>query len=225
MSSPRAISEPGLVQALAAVFSEQLTAWSTRLLQFVDLTVGRSRMLRLVALTALYGLLLAASFFLAYELRWDFDPPKEFIAQRVILILPIVACKLFLLNSFGQFRSVLSYFGLADFGGVAVSMAIASAIMLALWLGADASSAPPRGVILMDLVLSVSSLSTFRLALRVARTRSSAGAQRGGEAEQRVAIIGAGDLGEAVAKDLLAKRSRYAVRSSSSTTGRIGSGG
>ncbi|MFO1451553.1 MAG: nucleoside-diphosphate sugar epimerase/dehydratase [Opitutaceae bacterium] len=192
---------------MLAYSSERLTFWATRILRFLDQAIGRSRTLRVFALIIFYGILLGVSFYGSYELRWDFDPPAEFVSQRAVLLLPIVACKLLLLSSFGQFRSVLSYFGLTDFGGVLVSMAVASGIMLTLWLGVEATAAPPRGVILMDLVLSVSALSTFRLALRVARTRSIAGASRRGEEIHRVAIIGAGDLGEAVAKDLLAKKS------------------
>jgi FlaA1/EpsC-like NDP-sugar epimerase len=179
---------------------------STAILHALDDVIGSRRGVRLGALMAAYGVILAAAFAMAYELRWDFAPPLDFRAQRAELIVPITLCKLVLLGSFGQFRSVLSYFGLADFGGVAVAMGTAALIMLALWFAAQPMASPPRGVILMDFVLAVSGLSAFRLTLRVMRTRSNALRYRTSRDERRVALIGSGELGEAVAKDLLARR-------------------
>ena len=65
-------------------------------------------------------------FWVAYELRWDFSVPPEFELQFLTLLIPVVACKVLLLQSFGQFRSIMSYFGLADFVGVVLSMGIVS---------------------------------------------------------------------------------------------------
>ncbi len=58
----------------------------------------------------------------------------------------------------------------------------------------------------MDFVLSVGIISASRLSLRVARTWCSTGPARHGLPERRVAIIGAGDAGEALANDLLQRR-------------------
>src|SRR5262249_14433470 len=162
-----------------------------------------SRSARVAVILLFYAVELAAVFYLSYELRWDFATPPDEQLQRATLIIPIVLCKLLLLQSFGQFRSVFSYFGLADFGGVVVAISTVSAMMLGLWYFSNVTAAPPRGVILMDFVLSVSLISAFRLSLRVARTWSVAGVARKPHDRKRVAIIGAGDLGEALAKDLL----------------------
>ena len=58
----------------------------------------------------------------------------------------------------------------------------------------------------MDFVLSVALLSAFRLFLRVLRSWSISGQVRPGLAERRIAIVGAGDVGEALAKELLGRR-------------------
>ncbi len=177
-------------------------------LRWGDGHLGKSSMMRFASILGVYALLLAAVFWLAYEMRWDFDVPVDFQQQRLQLVAVVVLCKLWLLRSFGQFRSVLSYFGLTDFGAVTLSMTTVSAIMLGLWYGSELSAAPPRGVILMDFVLSVGFISAFRLSLRVARSLSiAAGPLVGGGAYRRVAIVGAGDAGEALAKDLLQRRS------------------
>jgi FlaA1/EpsC-like NDP-sugar epimerase len=177
-----------------------------QLLATLDRVVGRHSRIRWIAIALSYAVQLGAVFWVAYELRWDFAPPEDFRSQRWLLIAPIVVCKLFLLDSFGQFRSVLSYFGLADFRAVVLAMITVSGLMLGLWFFAETHAAPPRGVIVMDFVLSVALVCSFRLSLRLARTWSMSGRARAGGWERRVAIIGAGDVGEAVAKDLLQRQ-------------------
>jgi len=175
------------------------------LLEWIDRCIGKRRVTRSGSLLLVYALNLWLAFHLAYELRWDFAPPDEMKRQCASLILVVVLCKLVLLHSFGQFKSVLSYFGLADFAGVAGAMSAVSGLMMALWFAAVASAAPPRGVILMDFVLSICLLSAFRLSLRVVRNLSASGAVGAREEVRQVAIIGAGDVGEALAKDLLSR--------------------
>jgi len=161
--------------------------------------------LRSTALLLAYTLELSTAFWLAYEVRWDFAVPDTFLTQRLQLLAMVVICKLILLHSFGQFRSMLSYFGLADFSGVVLAMSSASVMMLSLWCVAAPGASPPRGVILMDFVLSIALLCAFRLFLRVVRARVTSGRVRPGLDERRIAIIGAGDVGEAFAKELLSR--------------------
>ena len=176
------------------------------LLAWGDRHIGRHRLVRILTILAIYAAELAAAFFISYEMRWDFATPDAFQNQRLTLLLPIIVCKLILLQSFGQFRSILTYFGLADFGAVVVSMSSVSGLMLVLWYGSAITAAPPRGVILMDFVLSVALISAFRLSLRLMRTWSVSGEIRSGTLERHVAILGAGDAGQEFAKNLLQRR-------------------
>jgi len=191
---------------VATALRERLIRIARVVLGLFDKHVGGHGTARTAAILLVYAVDLAAMFWVAYELRWDFSIPPEFVLQCLTLVVPVVACKLLLLESFGQFRSIMSYFGLADFVGVVLSMSIVSGCMLALWFGAALQASPPRGVILMDFVLSVGIISGCRLSLRVARAWLSTGTARPGIAERRVAIIGAGDSGEALANDLLQHR-------------------
>jgi FlaA1/EpsC-like NDP-sugar epimerase len=180
--------------------------WTRRLLGLLDRTVGSRSSTRILAILLVYSVELGGAFWLAYELRWDFAVPDLYRKQLLFLIVPVVLCKLVVLNAHGQFRSILSYFGLADLGGVVVAMGFQSALMLLLWYVSSISAAPPRGVILMDFMLSVAFVSAFRVSLRIARTWYISGEIRPGAIERRLAIIGAGDIGEAFAKDLLQRR-------------------
>jgi FlaA1/EpsC-like NDP-sugar epimerase len=180
--------------------------WVRRIIGVADRQIGSRSGARISVILVLYSLELAAAFYLAYNLRWDFAVPDLYQRQLLTLIVPVVLCKLVVLNAHGQFRSILSYFGLADLGGVVVAMGFQSALMLLLWYVSSLRAAPPRGVILMDFVLSVSLIAAFRVSLRVVRTWYISGVLRPGSVERRIAIIGAGDVGEALAKDLLQRR-------------------
>lgn len=155
-------------------------------------------------LAAAYAVILSASFYLAYEFRWDFDVPEGFADQRWNLIAPILICKIILLANAGQFRSVFSYFSLHDFSRIVMSVAAANGIMLALWYFSEASAAPPRGVILIDSILSVAGLCGGRLTLRMLKSHTWEPEESG--PTKRIGIIGAGDMGAALVSDLLAKR-------------------
>jgi FlaA1/EpsC-like NDP-sugar epimerase len=192
-------------EATALLRSHAIGA-TRRLLGILDWTVGSHSATRILAILLVYSVELGAAFWLAYELRWDFAIPEIYRRQLLLLIVPVVLCKLVVLNAHGQFRSILSYFGLADLGGVVVAMGFQSALMLLLWYVSSITAAPPRGVILMDFMLSVAFISAFRVSLRVARTWYISGEVRPGAVERRIAIIGAGDIGEAFAKDLLQRR-------------------
>lgn len=198
--------EQGILDVVAGAFREGVKKITRSFLEWADRHVGRRRSTRLAAVLLVYILELGTVFYVSYALRWDFATPDDFRRQMWVLIIPILLCKLLLLGSFGQFRSILSYFGLADFGAVVISIGTVSSLMLCLWYGAAVTAAPPRGVIVIDFVLSVALISAFRIFLRLARTWSISGHMRPGMVERRVAIIGAGDVGEVLAKELQQRR-------------------
>src|SRR5580658_5194476 len=160
------VSETRSIELVGSALRERLIRLMRLLLGVFDKHVGAHGPARIAAILFVYAVDLAAMFWVAYELRWDFSIPPEFAIQCLTLIFPVVACKLLLLESFGQFRSIMSYFGLADFVGVVLSMSIVSGCMLALWFEASIQASPPRGVILMDFVLSVGIIAASRLSLR-----------------------------------------------------------
>jgi len=197
---------PSLLKGIGLSLRERIMTGARHALEWSDLHIGRSQAARFFTVLLIYGVELAAVFYLSYAMRWDFDIPVIYQNQWRTLIIPILLCKLVLLRSFGQFRSILSYFGLADFGGVVLSMGTVSLMMMGLWYASEITAAPPRGVVLMDFVLSVALISGFRLGLRIMRIWSISGEMRPGLVERRVAIIGAGDVGQEFAKNLLQRR-------------------
>ena len=194
---------PPLRQLAASQVRETGMKMVRGLLHWSDRNIGRHSLTRLAVVTLIHGLMLGATFAVSYQLRWDFAVPANFSDQCLSLIFPIVLCKLILLYSFGQFRSMLSYFSVTDFGSVACAMSTVSGLMLGLWYASAVMAAPPRAVILMDFALSMGLISAFRLGLRVARVWGVSGEKRAGLMEKRVIVVGVGRDGANFARNLL----------------------
>jgi FlaA1/EpsC-like NDP-sugar epimerase len=152
--------------------------------------------------------ILTASFYLAYELRFDFALPPEFEAERMRLLSYAVAVKFLGLVLLRQTGSMLRYFSIPDLVRVTGAMTLASALLIIPRFLGQANYIFPRGVLLIDLLLSVMGLCAFRIALRVYQERLIA-AQSGKKTKlEDIVIVGAGDTGASLAKELLAKPAR-----------------
>ena len=159
---------------------------------------------------AVYATILSFSLWLSYQLRFDFfvDPGfethRDSIAVSILWIIPLKLCVLFIGR---QFSGLLAFFSTPDLIRLCSSVTIGSAlIIIPRLLNLDIVT-PPRGVILIDFVLSLFMLGGFRVACRIFRERwqvESHGGRR--RTAQRVAILGAGEVGASLAKELLNKR-------------------
>ncbi len=155
-----------------------------------------------------YVAILVASFYVAYELRFDFALPPEMQVERLRLLPYAVAVKFLGLVLLRQMGSMLRYFSIPDLIRVAVAMAASSALLITPRLLGQANYVFPRGVLLIDLLLSVVGLCAFRIALRVYQERVSR-SQSGRVAKmEEIVIVGAGDTGASLAKELLTKPAR-----------------
>lgn len=181
-----------------------------------------SRLQRTAFFCLVYGALATLSLWLAYELRFSplHSTPTEtdrtafqeyLFFQRPRALLWLVPLKVGCLWAFGQFRGVFYYFRLPD--ALRLGSALFLATLVALFIPALATEggardlwAPTRGVILMDFNLSLILFVGFRVSLRALRDRFfTAGNPTQGVVE-RIAIIGAGQVGAQLAADLLARR-------------------
>jgi FlaA1/EpsC-like NDP-sugar epimerase len=154
------------------------------------------------------------SFWLAYQIRFDFSLPaaaRTFMAIHGLWIIPF---KLAVLMIIGQFAGILSYFSVPDLRRLVLGLAIGTALPASLWVGSHllqpADSvvlySPPGGVLLADFFFSVVTISGFRLACRLTRERlSNTTRAQAGRRVTRVAIVGAGHVGAALANELSAR--------------------
>ncbi|HEV8543533.1 MAG TPA: polysaccharide biosynthesis protein, partial [Verrucomicrobiae bacterium] len=163
-------------------------------------------LLRGLLLLVAYTAVLTLSWFVAYELRFDFVPPEEFqkqMWQHWIWVLPL---KLLFLLLFGQFAGLLSYFSVPDLRRLFFAGFSGSALLVGIRYGNPSYFPAPRGVLLTDFILSFASLSVMRLTLRIVRERYLSPQARGSRRVRRVGIFGAGDVGASLARELLIKR-------------------
>src|SRR5689334_22245760 len=118
-----------------------------------------SRHLRFLALLLLYANACAVSLWLAYLLRFDFSPPAGLWANFPRIAVGLVLLKLVLLWHFGQFESLLTYFSIYDLRRISSALLLSAATALAVWFYSGVQFAPPRAVILSDLLISFVALS------------------------------------------------------------------
>ncbi len=173
-------------------------------LKFPDLQ--RIPGIRVAILIIFYTATLGLSYWLAYQLRFDFDPAPNFNLQLQLHWWWVVLVKVAILALFGQFSGLLSYFSIPDLRRLGLAVATASFGIFAVRLWNPHFYPAPRGVILIDFLLSLAGLGTLRLGFRILRERYLSPTSRSSQRMRRVAIIGAGDVGASLAKELFAKR-------------------
>lgn len=151
---------------------------------------------RLLSLIALYSFVLAGCRFFAYELRFDFVVAEQFQQERLVSIGVNLPLKLLALLLFRQFGSLLTYFSVPDLLRIAAAMAVANLASYLVRFGVTPGIYSPRGVVLIDFVLSVGALSFIRLGFRIYRERFTATHRNGSSVKvRRIVVLGAGDAG------------------------------
>ena len=162
-----------------------------------------NRFSRVIVLQLLYSAVLAASLYAAFQLRFDFYPAPYMDRFKLGLVISL-GLTLPLLWIFGQFRSLLSYFGLPDAQKIVAATSLANAGLLAvnyLYLGL---LTPPRGVVVLHFVFSTVGIIAVRLFIRIMRERSQ-GKTSPERPKKRLAVYGAGAAGAALVEELMAR--------------------
>src|SRR5258705_1358320 len=141
-----------------------------------------------VGVLATYGILLVLSYWLSYELIYDFAPLAMSGLRFAAELFAVVGLQLVCLMWRKQCTGLLSYFSFPELRQVAAAFGLATVVLLAC-RAMDAGGSPPRNVILINSLVSVSLLTGFRVLLRLLRERS--GEEDAlGEPPAQVGIVG-----------------------------------
>lgn len=145
----------------------------------------------------------AASFWLSYELRFDFQVPEEWADQQLFLVPYVAALKLFLFYLVRGHATDWRYIGLRDIPVLFLHCTLAAAIiLLASHLGTMFKV--PKGVIIIDFFLSMVLIGGARVGLRVMREKALVIMGAGSPfRERRAVVIGAGDAGEMIVREIM----------------------
>ncbi len=161
---------------------------------------------RVVILFFFHAVVFAACYAMATLVRFDFAIPANYHETFKLTLPIVVGVQLFFGLLFGFYRGWWRYVGIADVIRLVAGLMAATGTLFFMWhlartgnvqLGVRFSS---RGALLIDLAFALLSLFGARLLVRVSRDRWRPAAPASGA--RRVIIIGAGDAGETLAREL-----------------------
>lgn len=164
---------------------------------------------RALKFLCLYSTVLTMGFWLAYQLRFDFEVPLVERRHMPYFLAGVVLTQLLFLFAFRQFHLLPSYFGipafLRMFGALLCSALVLGIARAVLGLG----YALPFGVICLNVVLALVLLtglcSFWRLYRHDRMFLLLAGFCAPDKRKRRVGIVGAGDTGQMLAQELQGK--------------------
>jgi FlaA1/EpsC-like NDP-sugar epimerase len=147
--------------------------------------------------------LVALAFVLAFVLRFDPSIPDRYHQLMVDAIWFVVAGKIVIFWANGLYHKLWRFVDAKDFEAIVRSVVMASVAMVAVFylIPSSVTVDPPRGVIALDLLLTLVLVGGMRFVVRALTERPFRGAiARGGGRE--VLIVGAGNGGQLVAAEL-----------------------
>jgi FlaA1/EpsC-like NDP-sugar epimerase len=168
--------------------------------------VGGSPAARAAVLFAFHAIVLTGCAVLAWMLRFDFEIPKSYKEIFLSSLPIIVGVQLFVGFFFGFYRGWWRYVGLADVMRLMLGISVAFALLTAGWYVGTMYGIPerlvkaPRGVLLINWAFALLALFGARVLIRLGRDRFRPA--EGRESVKRVVIIGAGDAGETLAREI-----------------------
>ena len=161
----------------------------------------------MAVLFAFHAIVFAACYAFAWLVRFEFaDPPKVLASTFSNSFFVVVGLQLIAGALFGFYRGWWRYVGLADVVRLVVGLTVILALTMSAWyvgplLGIPAEYVKtPRGVLLVDWAFSLLTLFGARAAIRLGQDRFRS--DRTQASETKVLIVGAGDAGETLAREI-----------------------
>ncbi len=161
---------------------------------------------RVLILFIFHALVFAAAYTFSFLLRFEFAIPPDQITTFRSSLLVVVGIQLLVGVVFGFYRGWWRYVGMADVVRLVFGLTAATALLVGLWyVGAtfgihERFVRSPRGVLLIDWAFSLLTLFGTRVLIRLGRDRFRP--QEMPDGQKRVIIVGAGDAGEALAREI-----------------------
>jgi FlaA1/EpsC-like NDP-sugar epimerase len=156
-------------------------------------------------------LVFAASLMLSFLLTSNMQLRREWLFKQFpLLLMFIVPLKLIIFTFFKQYQGWWRYVGISDLIGIVRASLISTIVIVALWFGmmnADIIrrslyplAAVAQGVFMLDLFCTIMLLGGLRMVVRMYHEEFLSEA---GSGIKRLLIIGAGDAGEALLREIM----------------------
>ena len=146
----------------------------------------------------------AASYALAFLLRFDFRVPHAEWTRFLATVWLVAGAQTVVLLFFGAYRGLWRYASISDLATLLKSLAVSVVVIVAGVLSLEHGNFP-RSVLIIQPALALIIVGSIRFAIRATREWRYHGAT---DELPRLLIFGAGDLGESIARDLLRRRPR-----------------
>jgi FlaA1/EpsC-like NDP-sugar epimerase len=169
---------------------------------------NRRRLFRFLSLAGLYSIVSLTAFAASYFVRFDGRIPREYLLQLLQTLGWAVLAQTGVLVATGQASVLPTYFSMVDLRALLFSNALSGFLLFAAT--AMFGIRIPRGVMVLDLVLLTGGVAAARAALRYwgERQRSNRMPEHAVKGVTRpTAIVGAGEAGAAIVRELLNKPS------------------
>jgi FlaA1/EpsC-like NDP-sugar epimerase len=161
---------------------------------------------RVFVLFAFHALVFTVCYILAWMLRFEFEIPASFLPQVWASIPFVIGVQLIVGALFSFYRGWWRYVGVADALRLAKGVTVALGILLASWWIGSLFLLDPRlsaaayGVLIINWSFVLLTLCGARIAIHLGRSRIGPHQPEG--TTRRVVIVGAGDAGEALAREI-----------------------
>jgi FlaA1/EpsC-like NDP-sugar epimerase len=148
-----------------------------------------------------HAVLVAAAYALAFLLRFDFALPPRYAHLLLITLPALLVVRLTVFWALHLYEGLWRYIGTRDLRTILVAVSVSSigftVVMMVLFIYEGVSF--PRSVLLLDWVLCTTLMLGSRILVREVKE---ARAQRGRERGQKILIVGAGEAGEKLLREI-----------------------
>jgi FlaA1/EpsC-like NDP-sugar epimerase len=149
--------------------------------------------------------LLAIAYFLAYIVRFEaYVGASELLVIKQTIV-PIVLCKLVVFYFFNLYRGMWRYTGIVDLLNVIKAVLVSSLIIITVILMLSKFQGFSRSIFIIDAVFSLILIAGIRLAIRFLLSTATFSLNKtgiNGNEHKKMIIIGAGDAGEKVVREI-----------------------
>jgi FlaA1/EpsC-like NDP-sugar epimerase len=154
---------------------------------------------RSILIVSFHFVLLLFSYWIAYVLRFEGFVPQPYIDAFIASLPLLLGCRLLAFAHYGLYRGWWRYVGMRDLYSLIRAVLVSSLVFTAALLFIGGEATVPRSVIVLDALLTIVLIGGVRFALRAVRENRR---PKQGPRLRRVLIIGAGDAGELLLREM-----------------------
>ncbi|MGC4079581.1 MAG: aminotransferase class I/II-fold pyridoxal phosphate-dependent enzyme [Rubrivivax sp.] len=138
----------------------------------------------------------------AFLLRFEFDIPRGYFRDAPLMLVTLLVFRTAVHWRFGLFHGLWRYSGMKDLLDLVKAVSL-STVLFVVALVFIVHDAFPRTVILLDWLLSIMFVGGLRFSIRTVREVAVQNAPpKSGETKKRILVLGAGDAGEMLMRDI-----------------------